>query len=238
MINKKRKVNFKFITILSIILIVIVVFIFQSMIRKEDKLILNETDLYQYVEDNKVEYKGNVEIDKNNDITTISFDNMDKKVTLDTTPVYYVNEKKVILPKNMSIIFPKEGTQYKINYFTYLTMNDHNEVTIKDRTTKKMIEDCFIYDGKDIYLLIGNYKAKVEDKEFELSSLSYLRVDNLNGKIEVYDYAQDKMTIINSDKELILTNDRVTINTTLDLFDNGEKSVLLIKLVDKLKNYS
>ena len=71
-----------------------------------------------------------------------------------------------------------------------------------------------------------------------MSSFSYLRVDNLNGIVEIYDYANDKMRIIETAEEVILKRGRVTINATLDLFDNGEKSMLFIKLIDKLKNYS
>ncbi len=238
MTNKKKKINIKIVAIISIVLIVIVVTLFNMLIRKEDKLTLNETELYQYSGDNKINYIGNVEIDKKNEITTISFDNMEESVTLDSTPVFYVNEKKVVFPKNMSLIFPREATQFKINYFTYLTMNDHNEVTLKDRTTKKMIEDCIIYDGKDLYFLIGNYKTTIDGKEYELPSFSYLRVDNLNEIVEMYNYNEDNMRIINTSQEVVLINDRVKINTTLDNFDNGEKSMLFIKLIDKLKNYS
>ncbi len=236
--NNKRKINYHIIVVVSIIFIIIVVTIFQSMMRKEEKLVFKETDLFQYTGDIKLAYAGNVEIDKNNDITTINFDGQKDKVTLDSTPVYYVEEKKVIFPKNMAIVFPREGTQFKINYFSYMTKNEYNDVTLKDRTKKERIDNCIIYDGYDLYFLIGDYTVTIKEKTYNLSSFSYLRVDNLNGYVEIYDYDNDLMEVVETEEEIIIENEDIKVNATLDLMYYNGKSRLLIKKIDKLKNYS
>ena len=194
--SKKKKINYKIAVMVSIVLIVIVVTAFQFMIKKEDKLVIKETSLFQYTGDMKLEYVGNIEIDKNDDITTINFDGQTDRVTLDSTPVYYAGEMKVVFPKNMSIVFPRDGSQYRINYFSYMTKNAYNDVTLKDRTTKKLIDNCIIYDGYDLYFLVGDYTVKINDKTYKLSSFSYLRVDNFNEYVEIYDYSSDTMEIV------------------------------------------
>ena len=236
--NKKKKINYSLVVIVSIILIVVVVTIFQSLIKKEDKMIIKKTSLYQYTGDTKLKYTGNVEIDKNNDITTINFHGLKERVTLDTTPVYYVKEKKVIFPKNMSIIFPRTGQQFRINYFSYMTKNEYNDVRLKDRTVEKLLDNCIIYDGYDLYFLIGDYTVTVNNNTYNLSSFSYLRVDTYNGYVEIYDYDNDKMEVINTEEEIIIENENFKVNGTLDLMYYNETSRLLIKKVDKLKNYS
>ena len=62
---KKTKFNYKTVVLISVLLIIIVVTVFQLLIRKEDKLVIKETSLFQYTGDSKLEYVGNVEFDKN-----------------------------------------------------------------------------------------------------------------------------------------------------------------------------
>lgn len=238
--NKKKKINIKVVAIAAIVFIVVIVTIFKMIISNESKMVINETDLYQYTGETKLEYKGNVVINKDEDNkTTLEVKNDgDETVTLDSTPVYYKDEAKVIFPKTMALVFQKEGTQFKVNHFTIISLNEFKEATLKDRTTEKMINNCFLYDGNDLYFLIGNYKTVIAGKDYSLSTFSYLRVDNLNGIVEVYDYSNDKMEIIETNDEVILVSDTEQINTTLDLIKYQGKSSLLIKKVDKLKNFS
>ena len=235
---KHKKIKYQKIVIVSIVFIIVVVTLFYSLIKKEDKLTIKKTSLYQYTGDMKLKYTGNVELDKNNDITTINFDGHKNKVTLDTTPVYYAKERKVVFPKNMSILFPLSGEQYKVNYFSYMTKNEFGDVTLKDRTVKKLLDNCIIYDGNDLYFLVGNYKIKFNNKTYNLSSFSYLRIDNYNGYVELYDYDKDKMEVIETEEEIVIENDDFMVNWTLDLMYYNGSSRLLIKRVGKLKNYS
>ena len=236
--NNKKKLNYKMVVVVSIVFIVIIVTIFHSLIKKEDQLIIKKTSLYQYTGDHKLKYTGNVEFDKNNDITTIQFNGYKNKVTLDTTPVYYAKEKKVVFPKNMAILFPRTGEQFRINYFSYMTKNEYNDVKLKDRVVEKLLDNCILYDGYDLYFLVGDYTIKAKDKTYDLSSFSYLRVDTFNGNVEIYNYDKDKMEVVQTDEEIIIANEDIKVNGTLDLMYYNGKSRLLIKKVDKLKNYS
>ena len=236
--GKKIKFNYRIIVMVSILLIVVVVAVFQFLIKREDKIVIKKTSLFQYTGDRKLKYVGNVELNKNNDITTINFDGHKKRVTLDTTPVYYVKEKKVVFPKNMAIIFPRTGEQFKINYFSYMTKNEYNDVKLKDRVVDKQLNDCIIYDGYDLYFLVGDYTVSVNGQIYNLSSFSYLRIDNYNEYVEIYDYDNDKMEVVGTNEEIVIKNESFTVNGTLDLMYYNGTSRLFIKKVGKLKNYS
>ncbi len=236
--GKKIKFNYRIIVMVSILLIVVVVAVFQFLIKREDKIVIKKTSLFQYTGDTKLKYVGNVELNKNNDITTINFDGLKKRVTLDTTPVYYAKEKKVVFPKNMAIIFPRTGEQFKINYFSYMTKNEYNDVKLKDRVVDKQLNDCIIYDGYDLYFLVGDYTVSVNGQIYNLSSFSYLRIDNYNEYVEIYDYDNDKMEVVGTNEEIVIKNESFTVNGTLDLMYYNGTSRLFIKKVGKLKNYS
>ena len=73
---------------------------------------------------------------------------------------------------------------------------------------------------------------------YNLSSFSYLRIDNYNEYVEIYDYDNDKMEVVGTNEEIVIKNESFTVNGTLDLMYYNGTSRLFIKKVGKLKNYS
>ena len=111
-IAKFIKKNYIWLILLLILLIVAIIFAFRGNI---DKVIIKDHNLYQYTDGIKLEYTGEIMIDKENDeITQLSV--KDVVMELGTDPIYYEDEMKVLFPKNMAVMFPLHGSQYKVNY--------------------------------------------------------------------------------------------------------------------------
>ncbi len=220
---------------LLLIMIIIVVILFITLRKDEDVIVVKDNDLYMYSDGIKLEYSGKISINKTKDeISKISFEN--EEADLDSTPLYYSDIEKVIFPKNMSIVYPLEGTQYKINYFSE-AYNEFDEVVVKDKFVKRRLFDSIIYDGKDLYFITTNSKVSFSDKVINLSRLSYVIVNTFSQTVSIYDYENDKYTVyedVNSD--VIITNDKFKVNASLDLMYYGDSSRLLIKDISKLIN--
>ena len=224
--------NLKWLALLIIIILLAVLFSFQ---RDIDVVEIKNRSLYQYLTGIKVEYKGKIRINKTKDeITKLSF--TDQVIELDTTPIYYKGEKRVLFPKNMAVIYPLKGLQYKINYYSEL-YEDYDEFVLKDGSLNKRMFDSIIYDGGDIYFLTEKCTVTFGDKKYELDPLSYVIVDTLNNVVSVYNYAKDEFTILENIKDqVIITNGKFKVNASLDLMYYNDTSKLFIKDVSKLVN--
>ena len=224
--------NLKWLALLIIIIILAILFSFQ---RDIDVVEIKNRSLYQYLTGIKVEYKGTIHINKNKDeITKLSF--KDQVIELDTTPIYYKGEKRVLFPKNMAVIYPLRGIQYKINYYSEI-YEDYTEFSIKDGSLDKRLFDAIIYEGGDIYFLTEKSTVTFGDKKYELDPLSYVIVDTLNNTVSVYDYTNDKFDVLEEVRDqVIITNGKYKVNASLDLMYYNDTSKLFIKDVSKLMN--
>ena len=220
---------------LLLIMIVIVVVLFFTLRKDEDVIVIKDNDLYMYSDGIKLEYSGRISINKTKDeISKIAF--LNEEAELDTTPLYYSDMEKVIFPKNMSIVYPLEGTQYKINYFSE-AYNEFDEVVVKDKLLKKRLFDSIIFDGKDLYFITTESKVTFSDEEIDLSRLSYVIVNTFSQTAAVYDYENDIYTTYEDiTGDVIITNGKYKVNASLDLMYYGDTSRLLIKDTSKLIN--
>lgn len=229
--NKK---NIKWFALLLLLIIIILFFL----LRKEvDEVSIENHDLYQYLSGVKVEYTGKIKINKDkNKIIKLSF--KDINIDLDTTPIYYKGSKKVLFPKNMAVIYPILGEQYKINYYSTI-YNDSDFIYVRDGSLKKNLVNSFIYDGDDIYFFIDSVTVSFGDWNHKVPPLSYIVADTLNNALYIYDRENDlysSFSDVNSDV-IISTND-YKVNASLDYMYYNNKTRLLIKDVDKLVNLS
>ena len=229
-----RKKNIKWFVLLLIILLVILFFSFR---KKVNEYVIENHDLYQYFTGFKIEYKGKIRLDKtDNKITQISFG--EDTVDLDSTPLFFADEEKVLFPESMAVVKPKEGRQFKINYYS-LIYKDLDYYSIKDGLQNTKITNSVIYDGKDLYLFVENVNVSFADKKIDLGPLSYIIVDTFNHTVEVYDYINDDCKVYNDITDnVIISNDSYKLNASLDVMYYNDKSRLLIKNIDKLKHLS
>lgn len=227
------KKNIKWFALLLILIIVICFFSFRKNI---DEVKLENHNLYQYLSGVKVEYTGVVKLNKDDEVIKLSF--KDVTVELDTTPIYFQDEEKVLLPKNMSVVYPTQGRQFKINYYSYV-YRDVNDYYVKDRSVKRRVENAVIYDANDLYFFIDEVSVSFANNNYQLKPMSYIIVDTFNNLVYVYDKEKDEFTIFeNIEDEVIISTKKYKINASLDLMYYNNKSRLLLKSIDKLANLS
>lgn len=226
------KKNYIWLILLLILMIVAILFAFRSSI---DKVVIKDHNLYQYTDGIKLEYTGEIMIDKETDeITQLSV--KDVVMELGTDPIYYEDEMKVLFPKNMSVIFPLHGSQYKVNYYTTV-YRDLDDIYIEDRSLKRTLKDSIIYDGGDIYLLVDKSVVTIGKEKIEVSPLSLVVANTQNKVAYVYNYDKEELIEFTDLKdEVIISTDSYKVNASLDLMHYNEKSRLFIKSIDKLKN--
>lgn len=226
------KKNYIWLILLLILLIVAILFAFRGNI---DKVVIKDHNLYQYTDGIKLEYTGEIMIDKETDeITQLSV--KDIVMELGTDPIYYEDEMKVLFPKNMAVVFPLHGTQYKVNYYTTV-YRDIDDIYIEDRSLKRTIKDAIIYDGGDIYLVVDKSTVTIGKEKIEVSPLSLVVANTQNKVAYVYNYDKEELKEFKDLKdEVIISTDSYKVNASLDLMYYNEKSRLFIKSIDKLKN--
>lgn len=228
--NSKFKTGLSYVAIISLQIVVVILFTFKDNL---DKVTLKDYKFYQYLSGKRLDYEGTLELSVNGDITELNI--KDINIALDSAPIYYQDYKKVLFPKNMSVVFPlTSGIQYKINYFS--TIEKEEGVTIKDRSYNKEINNCFLYDGEDLYFFINETTLVFENQEYKLKPFSYV-VARYNKTIEVYDYFKDEYMIFETkDIEVYATTDNYRINLFNDSIEYGLTSKLLVKKLSFLKN--
>ena len=133
------KKNIKWVALLIIIVIAV---IFVTLRKDNDIVVIKNHNMYQYLHGFRVDYTGRIQINKNEEeITKISFKGNDTE--LDSTPLYYADSERVLFPKSMAIIYPLEGKQFRINYYSE-AFTEFDEVVIKEKSDKKRLFDSII----------------------------------------------------------------------------------------------
>ncbi len=222
--------------IVMVILLLVVLAVVALLLRFSETGIFEDHSFYQYFSGKKIEYEGSLKLSRKNEITELEF--KDTKVTLDSTPIYYKDvENRVLLPKDMAIIYPLQATKmYKINYFSNVSF-DGADVYIEREDNRKNVQNAFLYDGNDLYFFLEETKIIVNEKEYIVSPLSYAIVD-YNKNIELYNYKEDKYEIIDTpNQEIFARTDKYTINLSIDSINSQNSDQLLLKKIESLNNF-
>lgn len=232
-INEFIKLNYKLlIPILLILLLFIVFFIYYQISTKE---ILTDTNdkFYQYFYGEKYNYEATITTNKKNEV--VDFKPTTIEIEFDSTPIYYQNKNKVILPQDMSIVMPTLScAEYLSKGYSVITYENN----IYNLTTKKYnnkLNHYFLYDSKDLYFFIENVILKVNEQEITLSPFSYVIYENYNNTLSYYDKENDKYeTIANINSNAIVSNDYYTIHVDKDYLDYYGSEVLLTSGIENL----
>lgn len=226
------KKNLRWILLFALIVIVIIFF---TVNRNNDVIVIKKHKLYQYFDNIKFEYTGRIQINKKEDeITKISFEG--NTTELDSFPLYYEDLPQLIFPKNMAIIYPLTGKQFKVNFFTTAYL-DADEVCVKDKRLVKRLFDTIIYDGRDLYITTEDSTVNIGANSYHVSALSYVEVNTFSQKVNIFDYKNEKYTSIeNVVDDVIISNGSYKVNASLDLMYYDNTSKLLIKDISKLTN--
>ena len=237
--QKKRRSSIIMASVIAalILIIVIVIIIIGSL----NSTTTENHDFYQWYSGQKVEYKGQLTFTRKEGLTELKA--TDRKVTLDSTPVYYADENnKVIFPEDMAIVYPNNnGMMYRINHFADITEENGDiylETNLATKTNKTKLEKAFLYDGQDLYFFLDRTTITVNGTNYELLPLSYAIV-RYKQSVEIYNYEKDKYQVIDTTEtqDAKVVTDTYTINMSVDSLQTAEKEQLLIKGLSYLQEF-
>lgn len=239
---KKEKL-FKIAVIIVAILLALVIYkILDILIIKTEHYNLSGQTYYQYFNGIEQEYSGKMEVvQKDNENQLILEDG--QVVYLDSTPMYYKDILgKSLLPKEMELVVPDNGT-YKLNKFTNV-IEENNKMNLKKLNSSKTkeVDNGFLFDGNDLYFFLDDTTVTVGNKDYELPALSYAIV-NYRTNVEIYNYDTNEYTIIQDEESLkgdvTATNKskNYIINMSLDSLKTDKSNQLLITNINNLKEY-
>lgn len=237
--KKKRKSTIITTSIIAALIVIIVVVI--VIIGSLNSTTIESHDFYQWYSGQRVEYKGELTFTRKEGLTELKA--TDRKVTLDSTPVYYSDEKgKVIFPEDMAIVYPNNnGMMYRINHFADII--EHNgemylETNLATKTNRTRLENAFLYDGQDLYFFLERTNITVNGTTYEVSPLSYVIV-RYKESVEIYNYEKDEYQIIDTTEtqDAKIITDTYTVNMSVDSLQTAEKEQLLIKGLSYLQQF-
>ena len=237
--QKKRRSSIIMSSVIAalILIIVIVIIIIGSL----NTTTTENHDFYQWYSGQKVDYKGQLTFTRKEGLTELKA--TDRKVTLDSTPVYYADENnKVIFPEDMAIVYPNNnGMMYRINHFADITEENgeiYLETNLATKTNKTKLEKAFLYDGQDLYFFLERTTITVNGTNYEVSPLSYVIV-RYKQSVEIYNYEKDEYQVIDTTEtqDAKVVTDTYTINMSVDSLQTAEKEQLLIKGLSYLQEF-
>lgn len=221
----------KYIAPILLIIILVAVYLIWTNLNKVE---IENQALYQYLAGQKFEYEGRLEFRRNGTMSKLTFQN--REVNLDSTPLYYSKQKRIIFPTKMAIVYPLEqGLMYKLNSFSILTQNQYGTYLVQKNKEKKL-DHCFLYDGEDLYFFPDQVTITLNDQQVIVPAFSYVVV-HYRQTLEIYNYEKDLyQTIGIGSQDIIASHPDYQVNLSIDALNMNAKEQLLIKNIDYLKN--
>ena len=241
LLEKKKKRKSAIITTLIIAALIVIIIVVITIIGSLNSTTVESHNFYQWYYGQKVEYNGELTFTRKEGLTELKA--TDRKVTLDSTPVYYTDENsKVIFPEDMAIVYPNNnGMMYRINHFADITEENgeiYLETNLATTTNKSKLEKAFLYDGQDLYFFLERTSITVNGTTYEVSPLSYAIV-RYKQSVEIYNYEKDEYQVIDTTEtqDAKVVTDTYTINMGVDSLQTAEKEQLLIKGLSYLQEF-
>lgn len=186
-----------------------------------------EVKVYQYFGGIRTDYTAIVTYNLKDVI--VSVDAKDKKIDYDSTPIYYLNDDKVIFPNEMSAVFPlKEGSQYKIYKYSTCEYKDDLHL-IKNNVNEQDYNYFFLFDGKGLFFFPSEVTIRLDGKDYKkLTSMSYIKT--IGGyTMEIYDKGTDTSEVIELDnRKVTVFNDSMDVNITERYVLSFGRKILLV----------
>ena len=237
--QKKRRSSIIMSSVIAALILIIVIVVI--IIGNLNSTTTENHDFYQWYSGQKVEYKGQLTFTRKEGLTELKA--TDRKVTLDSTPVYYADENdKVIFPEDIAIVYPNNnGMMYRINHFADIIEENGSiylETNLATKTNKTKLEKAFLYDGQDLYFFLERTTITVNGTNYEVSPLSYVIV-RYKQSVEIYNYEKDEYQVIDTTEtqDAKVVTDTYTINMSVDSLQTAEKEQLLIKGLSYLQEF-
>ena len=200
-----------------------------------NKLVLTDIEMFSIVGGSIQNYTEKLTLTVKDNGTQLA--NNNKDFMLDSTPIYYKQEKKLLLPQNYAYVNFKSDIQLlKLNAFATIEQID-NEWHIKNGGYEGVQNNFFLFDGLDTYIFFYETKITYGEDNIIVSPMSF--VTNIyNNKLIIYDFVNDKyneIPVTNMNVQAVLS-DSIKLDLNTDSLMSENRSQLLIKTIANLKN--
>lgn len=231
--NNLKRILFITIPLLFFIIIIVITY---NIEKKNHEFVTENGNFYQYFMGTRFDYDGVLTINNASEVTDMKLNNYN----LDSysSPIYYRDSKKIILPVGMSLVTYSNGSsQNYVSYFSEISyINGNSVLTFGDKF--KIINDKFLYDGDDLYLFLNDVQITYNDQILKIPAMSYVIV-NYRESIEIYSYGEKNGIIIElNDTDVYAYGTNLVLNMSLDSFQENGESILLYKKVNDLPKIS
>ncbi len=233
---KKKKVKLIIsgsLIVLITAFIVTAVFIYFN----SNKLVIKNANLYSIVGGSASWYTGDVTLQPTGE-DGVELRSSAITLPLDATPIYYKDQKKILLPKNMEIVqYREDNKMFKLNRYVTIEQVD-GVMRIKDNSFETVKTNFFLFDGKNTYVFFEDTTITYGNSKVTIPAFSYV-TNVYNNKLSVYNYETGEyreFPVANMEVVAEL-EDGNSINLNTDTFRaSNQQQTLLIKQIENLKN--
>lgn len=155
--------------------------------------------------------------------------------SIDTVPILFSEENKMLLSTNYLVMTPKQGNACRrVNAFTTV-LEKNGLITFRQEKKSTSLMGGFLYDGDNTYVFLEPMTMVIGAKEINLEPLSYVRV-LYRQTVEYYNSADDTHELIyTGDMDIEATNDEYTLDLGRDVIHTPTGEYLIFHAVDDLE---
>lgn len=238
MLNKLKTIDKKIIIsgIIGIIIVIVGIIVIINLFFAKEELSNKKIkeDVYIYFQQEKFDFKGNITLNHDENITNIRFNN--RKTKLFSEPIYYANKKDIIIPVKYSVVSTSDGIQKLVNHYTELKNIDGEFYLTGNDLKYKLSNKHFLFDGSDYYIFLDNGTVTFGDQIIPFTPLSYANYIFDTKELYVYNYEEDKVYYFeNVEGNIFAQTENYKANIYADTIIINGKDKLLMKNFDYLK---
>lgn len=193
-----------------------------------DSIVLKQS-AYQYAEGEKIEYPAGGKITKADNGCVVTAD--DSGTLLAQTLLYERESGRVIFPSVCSIVRPKLQLTNRVNPLSILSQSEGTMQIVNGDTTV-LVEEFFLFDGRDTYYFNEGTILEWEDETVVLSSFSQVEVI-YNKSVAVLNYETEEYSVYETgDCFCIATlsgTEQINLSTDILYRENGQEQMLFLQ---------
>lgn len=226
---KRKKISFSILAILILLLVLICSFVLFFQIKEYRNYKIITEKFYYYFASTKVDFSATIKMNSKDKI--ISVENEDLEI--DKYPIYYKNSNKMLLSKNMEIVYPfRNKPLYKTGNYSEIS-NKNDYLYINYELGFGRLYDCFLYDGDDLYVFIEPITIIIDNVNYNLNPMSYIKVSS--SSVGMYNKLEDKFLYFDNVKTHVKAyTEEYMINLSNDNYEYNNSTYSLMKNVDGL----
>lgn len=192
-----------------------------------DQIVLDSTAVRYYAGSQYYLEEGTVLRRTEEDTTIVKWDT--GEYTLNSLPIYYENENKVLFPQNMVYVDPRMDTVKGMDYFTEVEIASNGSTYAQRDGEEVFLAGGFAYDGGDIYFFFDSVTLEYNGYRIEIPAFSYIEAV-YTGNLMIYNHGAGEQYIEAPVTDVIATMSGATFEISLlgDSITNEDGSKQLL----------